>query len=109
MGTQSANTWPSVVNTDAAELIQWSDGTWGAVAKVLGGGTEINGGLFIEEEADFFTASFGDDFDLEAFYASSKLIADNLATPLRGTAYGDAYGAALADLGLGAQDPEPSR
>ena len=37
-----------VVNSKAAQLIRWRDGTWGAVANVLGGGTEINGGLYIE-------------------------------------------------------------
>lgn len=37
-----------------AQLIQWTDQTWGAVANVLGGGTSINGGLYIEEEPDFF-------------------------------------------------------
>jgi len=52
--TEFANTWPEVVNTKAAQNIRWTDGTWGAVANVLGGGTEINGGLYIEEEPEYF-------------------------------------------------------
>lgn len=106
--TQSADTWPSVVNTEAAEMIRWSDGSWGAVANVLGGGTEINGGLFIEEEPDFLVDSFGQDFDLEAFYASSKLLADNLSAPLRKSTYGESFSEALVELGLGTEDPKPS-
>ena len=43
--TEYANTWPEVVDSSAAQLIRWKDKTWGAVAKVLGGGTAINGGL----------------------------------------------------------------
>lgn len=56
--TEYADTWPQVVNS-AAQLIQWTDQTWGAVANVLGGGTAINGGLYIEEEPDFFENNFG--------------------------------------------------
>jgi len=106
--TQAADTWPSVVNTEAAEMIRWSDGSWGAVAKVLGGGTEINGGLFIEEEPDFLVDSFGPDFDSEAFYASSKLLSDNLSAPLGKSAYGESFAEALAEVGLGAKDPKSS-
>ena len=51
--TAYADTWPQVVNS-AAQLIRWTDETWGAVANVLGGGTSINGGLYIEEEPDYF-------------------------------------------------------
>ena len=57
--TQYADTWPEVVNS-AAQLIRWTDQTWGAVANVLGGGTSINGGLYIEEEADYFQENFGE-------------------------------------------------
>jgi len=77
-------------------------------AKVLGGGTAINGGLFIEEEPQFFRDSFGDDFDTDAFFASSKYIADTLATPLKESAYGDAYGTALSEIGLGQPYPQAS-
>lgn len=56
--TQYANTWPEVVDTEAAQLIRWTDKTWGAVANVLGGGTSINGGLYIEEEEDYFEENF---------------------------------------------------
>eukprot|EP00931_Biecheleriopsis_adriatica_P033823 TRINITY_DN19615_c0_g1_i1.p1 TRINITY_DN19615_c0_g1~~TRINITY_DN19615_c0_g1_i1.p1 ORF type:complete len:575 (+),score=103.72 TRINITY_DN19615_c0_g1_i1:23-1726(+) len=106
--TQAANTWPHVVNTEAAEMIRWEDGTWGAVANVLGGGTEINGGLYIEEQPDFFEESFGSDFDVEAFYESSATIASSLASPLKGSAYGDAYTASLAGLGIGSGNPPKS-
>ena len=58
--TEFANTWPQVINTKVAQTIRWTDGTWGAVANVLGGGTEINGGLYIEEEPEFFEESFGE-------------------------------------------------
>ena len=47
-----------MVDTEAAQLIRWTDKTWGAVAKVLGGGTSINGGLYIEEEEDYFEENF---------------------------------------------------
>lgn len=105
--TQQADTWPAVVNSDATQTIRWEDGTWGAVAQVLGGGTEINGGLYIEEEPDFLQDMFGDDFDLEAFYASSKWVAQNLTTPLQPSTYGDEYAAALSDIGVGAPKPKP--
>jgi len=105
--TQQADTWPAVADSDATQTIRWEDGTWGAVAQVLGGGTEINGGLYIEEEPDFLQDMFGDDFDLEAFYASSKWIAQNLTTPLQPSTYGDEYAAALSDIGVGAPKPKP--
>jgi hypothetical protein len=57
--TEYADTWPEVVNS-AAQLIRWTDQTWGAVANVLGGGTSINGGLYIEEEPDYFQDNFGE-------------------------------------------------
>lgn len=106
--TQQAKTWPAVANSDAAQLVRFTDGTWGAVAKVLGGGTEINGGLYIEEEPHFLKEMFGDDFDLEAFYGSSKWVAQNLTTPLQPSAYGNEYATALADTAGGAADPKPS-
>eukprot|EP00442_Polarella_glacialis_P045468 CAMPEP_0115135430 /NCGR_PEP_ID=MMETSP0227-20121206/55719_1 /TAXON_ID=89957 /ORGANISM="Polarella glacialis, Strain CCMP 1383" /LENGTH=679 /DNA_ID=CAMNT_0002542163 /DNA_START=63 /DNA_END=2102 /DNA_ORIENTATION=+ len=105
--TQQASTWPAVVNTKAAQEIQWTDGVWGAVANVLGGGTAVNGGLFIEEEPEFLKQSFGDDFNLEDFYASSQWLSQNLTTPLQPSTYGKEYAAALADAGLGGQHPEP--
>ena len=57
--TEYADTWPAVVNS-AAQLIRWTDQTWGAVANVLGGGTAINAGLYIEEEPDYFQDNFGE-------------------------------------------------
>jgi len=103
--TQQASTWPKVVNTDATQQIQWKNGVWGAVANVLGGGTAVNGGLFLEEEPEFLTETFGDAFDLDEFYASSKLIADNLSTPLQPSTFGKDFADALADADLGTRDP----
>lgn len=81
--THQAQAWPRVVNPAAAETIRWTDGTWGAVAKVLGGGTSINGGLYIEEEPAFFTETLGSDVDLAELYASSRSLAANLTAPLQ--------------------------
>ena len=50
--TQSGLTWSEVV-VDATELIRWTDGPWGAVAKVLGGGASLNDGYYFEEEPSF--------------------------------------------------------
>lgn len=104
--TQQASTWPGVVNTNAAQMIQWTDGTWGSVARVLGGGTAVNGGLCIEEEPDFFTESFGKDFDLRELYESSRWLAQKLATPLQPTSYGRDLAEALERAGLGFANPD---
>ncbi|CAJ1389906.1 unnamed protein product [Effrenium voratum] len=106
--TEFAHTWPQVVNSKAAQLIRWRDGTWGAVANVLGGGTEINGGLYIEEEPDFFKESFGEDFQLEEFYNSSSWVAQRLAEPLQASQFGASYAEALHEAGAGRAKPKPS-
>lgn len=105
--TQYADTWPEVVNS-AAQLIRWTDQTWGAVANVLGGGTSINGGLYIEEEADYFQENFGEAVNLSEFYESSAWVAKQLAVPLRGSSFGRRYADALHEAKEGVADPKPS-
>ncbi|CAE7161571.1 unnamed protein product, partial [Symbiodinium pilosum] len=106
--TEWANTWPQVVNTKAAQEIRWTDGTWGAVANVLGGGTQINGGLYIEEEPEFFAESFGQDFNASKFYRSSAWVAEELSEPLQPSSYGRRFAQALHEVGSGSNDPKPS-
>ena len=69
--TQTAGAWPAVINTGAAELIRFKEGTWGAAGKVLGGGTSVNGGLFFQETPDFFERMFAGDVD-QALPAKSE-------------------------------------
>jgi choline dehydrogenase len=102
--TQQASSWPQVINSDAVQLIRWTDGTWGAVAQVLGGGTAINGGLYIEEEPNFLTDVFGENFSLDEFYASSRWLAENLTTPLQASSFGRIYAEALASTGIGSSN-----
>jgi len=107
--TQQAQTWPAVVNGKAGQAIRWEDGTWGTVAKVLGGGTEVNGGLFLEEDAEFLRKALGNDVDLEELRASYRFLAENLTTPLQPSRYGSAFAEALAEIGQGLANPaDPS-
>lgn len=96
--TQQAATWPDVVNTAAVQPIRWQDGTWGAVASVLGGATAVNGGLYIEEEPDFFTDTLGSDVDLDSLYESSRYLAANLSAPLQPSSFGLDYVKALQEV-----------
>lgn len=104
VSTQSGKTWSEVV-VDATEQIRWTDGPWGAVAKVLGGGASLNDGYFFEEEPSFLQEHFllSDD-DLDKYYQSSKWLAGNLLTPLPRSDYGEAYAAASEMAGHGKAD-----
>mmetsp|Transcript_88043 Transcript_88043/g.158722 ORF Transcript_88043/g.158722 Transcript_88043/m.158722 type:complete len:416 (+) Transcript_88043:56-1303(+) len=102
--TQQAGTWPYVVNTEAAQHIRWEDGVWGTAAKVLGGGTSINGGYSFEEAPDYLTKAFGPELDLDAFYESSKFLADDLAHPIQPNQFGIAWKEALCTTGFGCAD-----
>eukprot|EP00933_Yihiella_yeosuensis_P028744 TRINITY_DN22576_c0_g1_i1.p1 TRINITY_DN22576_c0_g1~~TRINITY_DN22576_c0_g1_i1.p1 ORF type:complete len:692 (-),score=116.23 TRINITY_DN22576_c0_g1_i1:245-2257(-) len=99
--TRSASTWPQVVDSEATETIRWSEGVWGAVAKVLGGGTSVNGGLYIEEEPEFMKELFDSDIDVDEYVASSRYIAKTLATPLQPSQFGNDYVKTLERTGLG--------
>jgi len=104
LSTQSGLTWSEVV-VEASEQIRWTDGPWGSVAKVLGGGASLNDGYFFEEEPSFLQEHLGlDDDDLDQYYQSSKWLADNLLTPLPRTDYGEAYAAAAEMAGHGRAD-----
>jgi choline dehydrogenase len=105
----SGHTWPAVVN-QAAQLIRWTDGTWGAVGNVLGGGSSVNDGYFFEEDPEFLKNMFGpDSLVTDDFYKSSAFLADTLLTPLPHVEYGDVYGAALVDSGLPKIDDTETR
>lgn len=104
MSTQSGLTWSEVV-VEASEQIRWTDGPWGSVAKVLGGGASLNDGYFFEEEPSFLQEHLLlDDNDLDQYYQSSRWLADNLLTPLPRSDYGEAYAAATQMAGHGSVD-----
>jgi choline dehydrogenase-like flavoprotein len=105
----SGHTWPAVVN-QAAQLMRWTEGTWGAVGKVLGGGSSVNDGYFFEEDPEYLKNMFGpDNIDIDDFYKSSAYLAKTLLTPLAKVDYGDAHGAALMDVGFPKIDDTETR
>lgn len=102
--TQSGHTWAEVV-AEAVEDIQWEDGAWGGVAKVLGGGASVNDGYFFEETPEFLTEHLqlvGPDAD--DFYSSSRWLADQLLQALPPTEYGLRYAEAVNQAGHGMPD-----
>jgi len=99
--TQQAGTWPFVVNTEAAEHVQWEEGVWGTAAKVLGGGTSINGGYSFEETPDWIRNEFGPLIDLDVFHRSSEQLAKDLAHPVQPNDFGHAWSEALCEAGHG--------
>lgn len=108
--TQQAQTWPKVVASSAAELLRWEDGTWGAVAQVLGGGTSVNGGLFIAETSDYLKSLFPE-LDTTSLEQSFQYLQQNITTPLQPSQWGQDYAAALGDVGykLSGSDPQLTR
>lgn len=107
--TEQAGTWPYVVNTEATQHIRWQEGVWGTAAKVLGGGTSINGGYSFEESPDWLRKAFGPDLDLDALYKSSSYLAGNLASPVQANRFGLAWKDALCQSGFGCADPTNPR
>jgi len=102
--TQSGKGWPQAV-VDAVENIRWTDGPWGAVARVLGGGASLNDGYFFEEEPEFLKEMLQlNAEDAADFYASSKYLADKLLTPLPQSDYGLAHAQAVELAGHGKAD-----
>lgn len=104
--SQSGLGWAKVVSTKAVENIRWTEGAWGAVANVLGGGASVNDGYFFEETPDHLAElmKFSDQ-DLTDYYASSKYLADRLLTPLPNTSYGSAWAEAIASAGYAEYSP----
>eukprot|EP00928_Gymnodinium_smaydae_P071449 TRINITY_DN55028_c0_g1_i1.p1 TRINITY_DN55028_c0_g1~~TRINITY_DN55028_c0_g1_i1.p1 ORF type:complete len:655 (+),score=129.39 TRINITY_DN55028_c0_g1_i1:54-1967(+) len=80
--TQSGYEWPQVLATKALQSIRWTDGVWGGVAKVLGGGASINGGLFFEETDEWLRKAFGAEVDIPAFRKSFEYLKGELLTSL---------------------------
>lgn len=97
--TQSMNGWPKAVN-DAGQNIRWSEGVWGIVGKVLGGGTSVNGGLYIAERPDWFERAMPG-VDTQRIYASYEYLLGQLATPSQPTGFGLAWNEALTEAGYG--------
>lgn len=102
--TQQASTWPYVINTEAGQAIRWTEGVWGVAARVLGGGTSINGGYMFEEQPEWLQSAFSTEIDLDKFYNSSKAIADFMSSPVQPNPYGLAWAAALEEAGQGKAD-----
>lgn len=105
--SQSGNGWAKVVASSAVENIRWTEGAWGAVAKVLGGGASVNDGYFFEESPDHLAdlMKFTDE-DLADYYASSKYLSDSLLTPMPNTSYGSAWAEAISQAGYAKYTPE---
>eukprot|EP00933_Yihiella_yeosuensis_P048499 TRINITY_DN4473_c0_g1_i1.p1 TRINITY_DN4473_c0_g1~~TRINITY_DN4473_c0_g1_i1.p1 ORF type:complete len:754 (-),score=138.18 TRINITY_DN4473_c0_g1_i1:721-2847(-) len=99
--TQQATTWPFVVNTKAAEHIRMEDGVWGTAAKVLGGGTSINGGYSFEESPEYMREEFNDELDLDVLFKSSKILADNMTHPVQPGHFAPSWQKALCGAGHG--------
>eukprot|EP00928_Gymnodinium_smaydae_P094106 TRINITY_DN7859_c0_g1_i1.p1 TRINITY_DN7859_c0_g1~~TRINITY_DN7859_c0_g1_i1.p1 ORF type:complete len:586 (-),score=69.50 TRINITY_DN7859_c0_g1_i1:191-1948(-) len=99
--TQHLSSWPSVVNSDATESFRFSEGVWGAVGEVLGGGTSVNDALFIEETPDYFEELLGPSADLTEVYKSYSAIADELMRPENVSDMGKVWAEALVQSGLG--------
>ena len=76
--------------SEAYEAIQFKRGEFGGVARVLGGGTALNQGLWVEETDEFlaeFATHIGvDDTDfVSGMRASYDEVSDVLASPLPST------------------------
>jgi choline dehydrogenase len=106
--TQQAGTWPFVINTEATEHIRWLDGVWGTVAKVLGGGTSINGGYSFEESPEWIQEHFGPEINLDVLYNSSAFLGKDLASPVQPNAFAHSWKTALCSGGYGCADEEES-
>eukprot|EP00425_Heterocapsa_triquetra_P041681 CAMPEP_0195067836 /NCGR_PEP_ID=MMETSP0448-20130528/12775_1 /TAXON_ID=66468 /ORGANISM="Heterocapsa triquestra, Strain CCMP 448" /LENGTH=239 /DNA_ID=CAMNT_0040099313 /DNA_START=27 /DNA_END=742 /DNA_ORIENTATION=+ len=84
--TQSMYGWPKAVNA-AGEVIRWSEGVWGVAAKVLGGGTSLNGGLYFADRPEWFKRALPE-VDLHEMYKSYKYLLGQLAAPISAEAAG---------------------
>lgn len=105
--SQTGLRWAEVVASKAVENIRWTEGAWGAVAQVLGGGASVNDGYFFEESPDHLANLMKfNDKDLADYYASSKYLADRLLTPLPNTSYGFAWAEAINQAGYTNYTPE---
>jgi len=105
--TQSANGWPKSVN-DAGENIRWTEGVWGVVAKVLGGGTSLNGGLYFADQEEWFRRALPD-LDMSVMNASYLYLLQQLANPSQPTDFGLAWNTALTEGGFGAANLSDTR
>ncbi len=72
---------------DAGEYFRFTEGTWGVVAKVLGGGTSINGGLFFELPHSWFN-EYMPAVNYSAMESSANTVAAELAVPSEPTPFG---------------------
>jgi len=91
--------WPQSVN-DGGENIRWTEGVWGVAAKVLGGGTSLNGGLLFEDHEDWFAKNLPG-VRRRKMKDSYEFILKNLGNPSQTTPFGSAWNEGLTEAGLG--------
>jgi len=100
--TQAQSGWPKSVN-DAGQYIRFAEGTWGVVGRVLGGGTSLNGGLYLQDSPEWFAEHMpGVDFD--RINASYHEVLAQLGSASQPTAFGEAWNRALQERGYGTAD-----
>jgi len=97
--TQTMSGWPKSVN-DAGQTVRWTEGVWGVVAKVLGGGTSLNGGLYFADSPEYFTTSLPG-VNQTMLYESYDALRRELATPPQMSEFGAAWNAGLQEQGYG--------
>jgi len=97
--TQAMSGWPASVN-DAGQTIRWTDGVWGVVAKVLGGGTSLNGGLYFADSPEYFSETLPG-VNQTMLYESYNALRQELATPSQMSRFGAAWNDALEEEDYG--------
>jgi len=100
--TQVMSGWPASVN-DAGVTVRWTDGVWGVVAKVLGGGTSLNGGLYFADSPEYFSEALPG-MNQTMMYESYDTVRLELATPSGMSMFGEAWNKALDREGFGIAD-----
>jgi len=98
--TQTMSGWPRSVR-DAGELVRFTEGVWGVVGEVLGGGTALNGGLFLADSAEWFARHLPG-VDSSRIATAYKSLLGQLASPSQPTDFGLAWDAAMTEAGYGA-------
>lgn len=97
--TQTLEGWPASVN-EGGQNIRWTDGVWGVVAKVLGGGTSLNGGLLLRDHDTWFKKALPG-VKLARMHKSYEVIKRELGAFSEPTTFGVAWNRALTEEGFG--------